>query len=93
MTVFLLSGIWHGANWTFVVWGIVNGLAICLESLISYEKLNRAVRICITFVFTNFAWVMFRSQSVGGSPAFLQTIICRQGDRAYYDSAWQFIRV
>ena len=46
MTVFLLSGIWHGANWTFVVWGIVNGLAICLESLISYEKLNRAVRIC-----------------------------------------------
>ena len=46
MTVFVLSGIWHGANWTFVVWGIVNGLAICLESLISYEKLNRAVRIC-----------------------------------------------
>ena len=70
MTVFLLSGIWHGANWTFVVWGIVNGLAICLESLISYEKLNRAVRICITF----FAWVMFRSQSVGEALLFYKQL-------------------
>ncbi len=67
MIVFLLSGIWHGANWTFILWGVFNGLFICMESLVPYEKLHKRIRQCITFIFTNFAWVLFRSPSVNSA--------------------------
>lgn len=68
MIVFLLSGIWHGANWTFILWGIVNGLAISFENLPIYEKIHQKlpdkVNWAITFLFWNLAIAMFRSESL-----------------------------
>jgi len=62
---FLVSGIWHGASWTFIVWGVFHGLAQIIEKMIGcqkYEKqdLGRAFRILITFLIVNFAWIFFR---------------------------------
>ena len=65
MIVFLLSGIWHGANWTFILWGVLNGLFICMENLLPYEKINKRIRQGITFAITNLALVLFRSPSIG----------------------------
>ena len=62
---FLVSGIWHGANWTFIVWGIWHGLFQILEKMFRLQKCNskggiKVLRILITFILVNFAWIFFR---------------------------------
>jgi alginate O-acetyltransferase complex protein AlgI len=61
--VFFVSGIWHGAAWTFIVWGISHGIVRVLEKLFinQLEKIPNLVRIFFTFMFVNAAWVLFRS--------------------------------
>lgn len=70
MAVFLASGIWHGANWTFVVWGALHGLAQIVEKWCGWDrpgdKKNRITafqRICVTFLMVNFLWIFFRAES------------------------------
>lgn len=77
MIVFLISGIWHGANWTFILWGVLHGLGQCFNKLFHgvYEKVcsalgktgNGIIRVfswIITFIFLNFTWLLFRAESV-----------------------------
>lgn len=61
--VFLVSGIWHGAAWTFIVWGIAHGIVRILEKLFfnQLEKIPNFIRIFFTFIFVNAAWVLFNS--------------------------------
>lgn len=67
---FLVSGLWHGANWTFVVWGGVHGVAQALENLIIPKKhrsssgVVRLIRIIFVFIFCCFAWIFFVSNSI-----------------------------
>jgi len=65
--VFLLSGLWHGANWTFVLWGAYHGLFITLDKLFwqnIVNKLNKIVSIAITFIIITCGWVLFRSPDI-----------------------------
>ncbi|MDO4187397.1 MAG: MBOAT family O-acyltransferase [Lachnospiraceae bacterium] len=78
LIVFVVSGLWHGANITFVIWGFLNGLyqvigellTPCKEkltSLLSIDKkpcLNRVLRTTITFILISFTWIFFRAPSV-----------------------------
>ncbi len=66
MVVFAISGFWHGANWTFVVWGIMNGLAMIIDRIFHniIAKIPRIIRLILTFGFSTFAWSLFRSKSV-----------------------------
>lgn len=66
MLVFLVSGIWHGANWTFILWGIINGLGNLFDRFFDriLEKIPRVVRMTVTFCFCTIAWSMFRAESV-----------------------------
>lgn len=67
---FLVSGIWHGANWTFIVWGVMHGLFQIIEKALGWQKYEgnnwavRIVRIIITFLLVNFAWVFFRMPNI-----------------------------
>lgn len=63
MLVFLVSGIWHGANWTFVIWGCLHGIAQCLNRRfkVQWEKFHVAFQWGLTFLFVNFTWVIFRA--------------------------------
>ena len=70
--VFTISGIWHGANWTFIIWGLLHGLYLVFENIFykqlpSIEKSKNSVIIFIkrvvVFVFVCLAWVFFRAQS------------------------------
>lgn len=61
---FLLSGLWHGANWTFVVWGAYNGLLLSLDRLFLRRwlaALPQAAATTLTFLFVMIGWVFFRS--------------------------------
>ena len=63
---FFIGGLWHGASWNFVVWGMLHGLA-CVIFLL-YSRLNislpKVIGWCITFGFVSFAWIFFRAQSM-----------------------------
>lgn len=67
---FLVSGIWHGANWTFIVWGIWHGFFQIIEKAIGQQKceygwFGKSIKIVITFLLVNFAWIFFRMPSLG----------------------------
>ena len=66
MLVFLLSGFWHGANWTFLIWGALHGLVMILERVTGYEKwkLPHAFKVIWNFIFQLFAWSIFRAESI-----------------------------
>ena len=68
LVTFLVSGLWHGANWTYVVWGGIHGLGQILEkSFIKKEKDCRIVKVLswlIVFAFCNLAWVFFRAGTI-----------------------------
>lgn len=68
---FLISGIWHGANWTFIVWGCMHGFCQLVEKMQGIQKLKsdngfvKLGRILITFLLVNFAWIFFRMPILG----------------------------
>lgn len=66
---FLLGGLWHGAGWTFVIWGAMHGSALMLHRLWSQtgRRMHAAPAWLLTFVFVNFAWVMFRAEDLASA--------------------------
>lgn len=69
MTTFLVSGIWHGANWTFIVWGVIHGFFQVIEKALGLQKtpykfMPKIFRICVTFTIVSFAWLIFRMPSI-----------------------------
>ena len=74
--VFLVSGIWHGAGWTFIVWGILHGLTMMVNRL--WKKhgvtLPNWVAIPLTFFFVNIYWVFFRAESLSDAMLIVQSM-------------------
>jgi hypothetical protein len=89
----MISGFWHGANWTFIIWGALHGFylifAIVLQDvrnrlnrwlgLIQFPRLLSGLQIFTTFVLVTFAWIFFRANSL--SDAML--IIRNMGDLSW----------
>lgn len=66
LTVFFLCGLWHGASWTFVLWGLYHGLFLTVERTVIgnlLQKLWSPLQHLITIVLIIFGWVIFRSES------------------------------
>ncbi len=66
--VFLASGFWHGAAWTFIFWGIYHGVFLILERMFLlkvYEKIGKFPSMIITFMLVAVGWVFFRANSIG----------------------------
>ncbi|MDO4462471.1 MAG: MBOAT family O-acyltransferase, partial [Bacteroidia bacterium] len=69
LITFGISGIWHGANWTFVLWGLIHGLVMCLERILGINKkqwsfIPRTIHIIFTLIIINFAWMLFRANNI-----------------------------
>uniref|UniRef100_E6VKA7 Probable alginate O-acetylase AlgI n=1 Tax=Rhodopseudomonas palustris (strain DX-1) TaxID=652103 RepID=E6VKA7_RHOPX len=76
-TVFLLCGLWHGANWTFVVWGLIHGLFLILERLGLAALLARTPRLvqhAYTLAVVSLAWVFFRAADLTQAVAYLRAM-------------------
>ena len=77
LITFLLSGLWHGANWTFIIWGSVHGFGLILEKMFFLVKKKQiknsftinSLRIFVTFSFICLSWIFFRSETI--SDAYL----------------------
>ena len=67
--VFLASGIWHGAGWNFIIWGMLHGICIVIHRVWknSGRKLNKLIGWFITINLVNIFWVFFRAQTVAGA--------------------------
>ena len=69
MVTFLTSGLWHGANWTFVIWGGIHGLAQIIENQFGFLRkrsfgFTGLCRVILVFIFSTIAWVFFASNSL-----------------------------
>ena len=74
LVVWLLTGIWHGANWTFLLWGLFHGLVIILEKFPLKRVLPKIpvpLRQTVTFLLVTVGWVLFFSPDVGSAFRFL----------------------
>lgn len=78
LIIFLLSGIWHGANYTFILWGILHGIGNVITRIFKdkIEKQNKVLMWVITFSFINLTWVMFRANSIQEAIIFYKNLIC-----------------
>lgn len=86
--VFLLCGLWHGANWTFLIWGALHGLYFFITYLLTpaarwlaantflsrFPALCRAILVVLTFSMVSWAWVMFRAESLSQALAIWSSI-------------------
>ena len=73
--IMLLGGLWHGANWTFVVWGAYHGSLLAFErwrgKTAPYDWLPRGARVAFTFVLVLISWVLFRSPTITAAMHYL----------------------
>tara|TARA_B110000444_G_C18684966_1_gene521512 strand:- start:89 stop:961 length:873 start_codon:yes stop_codon:yes gene_type:complete len=85
---FLLSGLWHGANWTFIIWGGLHGSYLILAIIFKTRKnnisekiksfspiLNRLLDVSITFILVAFAWIFFRANNLTDALYVLNNIM------------------
>lgn len=85
MVTFLVSGVWHGANWTFILWGMMHGIFQVIEKMLGIDPKGKYAsnalldklkpcRLIITFAIVNFAWILFRMPSVEEATFFVAKI-------------------
>lgn len=69
--VFLISGLWHGANWTFILWGAIHGFLTVLERITKSPalKIPKFMKTAATFLLVTFAWSLFRANSINDALA------------------------
>ncbi len=89
LIIFLISGIWHGANWTFIIWGLLNAVYIIVGKYTAPERhfiatsigltriplVHTILQTLATFTLTLIAWIFFRSSSVTEAWTILTKII------------------
>jgi len=76
LIVFAISGLWHGADWKFLVWGLIHGVCLLAERVVARtlpvtRRLPVALKVGTTFVITNIAWVFFRADSLSQASLIL----------------------
>ena len=96
LVVFLVSGLWHGANWTFVIWGALHGIYRVVGTL-SLKKRNALIervglktdstliltlRRVVTFALVSFAWIFFRANSISDAISLVGALFVRHGSIA-----------
>ncbi|PRY50822.1 D-alanyl-lipoteichoic acid acyltransferase DltB (MBOAT superfamily) [Arcticibacter pallidicorallinus] len=81
--VFMVSGLWHGANWTFIVWGALHGtyqiFSVSFKNFndrnyLGYRPLTNAFQVLLTFTLVCFAWIFFRANNVNQAFAICESI-------------------
>ena len=102
MITFFVSGLWHGANWTFIIWGVLHGLYQIFEIITKeirdkvVKKLNidrstfahKAFQVLFTFGLVSFAWLIFKVNSISEAVQIMKSIITLDGITA--EEAWIF---
>ncbi|CAG5077005.1 MBOAT family O-acyltransferase [Parvicella tangerina] len=89
ITVFLLSGLWHGASWNFVIWGGFHGFFLILDRLFLEKftkKIGDVLAIILTFFITMIGWVIFKIENIDQLWIYLQKLFM-------YDGIWEWSEI
>jgi len=87
--VFLLSGLWHGANWTFIIWGMLHGLFVLAlaglgkEALAPRRGLLSVLKISGNFLLVTFLWIFFRAENLHAAFVYIRSIFSLRGGANY----------
>ncbi len=81
---FVVSGLWHGANWTFIVWGGIHGLVQVIEKALGLNKFEshgilKFIRILMCFIIVTFAWILFRMPTLEDGISVVKGIVSMKG--------------
>lgn len=87
LIVFSLSGLWHGAAWTFVIWGVLHGIMVSLEKPFKKIFSKKYVAWFMTFVFVNLSWILFRSEDLSQALMFYKKIFAFTWNGSIFDIA------
>ena len=84
LITFIVSGIWHGANWTFLCWGCLHGVLLCIEKALGIGKQNytgfkRLLHWAATFVLVSLAWILFRADTVNDALTIITGLFTNPG--------------
>lgn len=84
LVTFVISGIWHGANWTFFLWGTLHGILLCIEKALGIGKqkftgINKFFHWAVTFVLVCLAWILFRANSLSDAMMVIKGIFTNPG--------------
>ena len=88
MTTFLISGLWHGANWTFILWGLLHGVYQTIELLTQklrhriaaqlhldrIPRLHTSIQVAATFTLVSLTWIFFKAESIRQALGMMRTI-------------------
>lgn len=89
LVTFFVSGIWHGANWTFILWGTMQGFLLIFEKILGLQKYEgncwfvRLFRIIFTFLIVNFTLIFFRSSSINNALEMIGKILSGSGHPSF----------
>ena len=78
MITFFISGLWHGASWMFVIWGISHGIVNCINKFLRTHSINIPNKLSwlMTFIYINLTWVFFRSENITEAKNILKGVFC-----------------
>lgn len=88
MVVFVVSGLWHGAGWNFVIWGALHGFAVAGIAFLRHYKINLIpgknivsvlIRLTLTFLFVCFAWIFFRANTFADAQYIIANLFVFDG--------------
>lgn len=84
LAIFVISGLWHGANWTFILWGVIHGVFNVIMRYCDkwWNKIHSALRWLLNFIFINFTWIIFRADSISDVKTFFNRFIV--GDFSFH---------
>ncbi|MBO4825922.1 MAG: MBOAT family protein [Prevotella sp.] len=103
MVVFLVSGLWHGANWTFIFWGAYHGILVCLyklmkrverrekrgEKIVQCSRIRKYASVLLVFVLVTIGWMVFRCDSFGQ----FWGMLCGLSAPGHFFSSWALTAV
>lgn len=91
--VWLLTGMWHGANWTFIAWGLYYFVLLLAEKSLKLDKRGLSVwRVIPTFLLVNFGWVLFRAPSLTAAVSYISAMFGAGADGLWSDYTLALLR-
>jgi D-alanyl-lipoteichoic acid acyltransferase DltB (MBOAT superfamily) len=105
--IFIVSGFWHGANWTYIVWGALNALYF-LPLLLTknnrnnidivakgkyYPTIKELCSILLTFGLTIFAWIFFRAENISHAVQYISNIFSHPGSFITFSLYWRYKKI
>lgn len=93
VAIMLICGLWHGANATYVVWGLLHGIALALVVLLARKQQSapNALNIVLTWMFVTYAWIWFRASSLAEARLIQEGLFITQGDTEPLSWGWTFL--